>query len=106
MGDPSNEAIAEFNDRCKRLNNIAGQPRFQDSLNEFQYALGQSIYRLYNHRAYSQLREDQMTAREAFNGQQCLMYGGGAEFLGKEGSRMTLHDNFSIRAQWILQHWW
>ena len=98
MGDSSNKAIAEFNDRItKRFNNIAGQPRFQDSLNEFQYALGQSIYRLYNHRAYSQLREDQMTAREAFNGQQCLMYGGGAEFFRKRrGNRMTLHDNFSF----------
>lgn len=99
MGDPSNNAIAEFNDRiAKRFNNISGQPRFQESLNEFQFALGQSIYRLYNQRAYAQLKEDQMTAREAFHGQQCLMYGGGAEFFrARRGNPMTLHDNFSVR---------
>jgi len=99
MGDPSNLAIAEFNEKLtKRWNNIVDQTKFQDSLNEFQYALSQSIYRLYNHRAYAQLQEDRMSAREAFNGQQCLMYGGGAEFFrSRRGSRMTLHDNFSVR---------
>ena len=41
MGETSNKAIAEFNDIVtKRFNNIAGQPRFQDSLNEFQKCFG------------------------------------------------------------------
>lgn len=99
MGDPSNEAIAEFNKKLSSsFNNISRQQKFQYSLDEFQGALSQSIYRLYNHRAYPQLKEDQMTAREAFDGQQCLMYGGGAEFFrARRGHRMTLHDNFSLR---------
>ena len=99
MGDTSNNAIAEFNKKLtKRSNSIVGQAKFINSLDEFQHALSRSIYRLYNHRAYAQLREDQMSAREAFNGQQCLMYGGGAEFFrSRRGDRMTVHDNFSVR---------
>ena len=99
MEDPSNEAIAEFNRQLSRsFRRVAVQDKFNSSLDEFQYALSQSIYRLYNHRAYSQLKDDQLTAREAFDGQQCLMYGGGAEFFrSRRGQKMTLHDNFSVR---------
>ena len=97
MNNSSNKAIAEFN---REINNRNGayfdKQRFDESLDSFQFALRCTIYRLYSHRAYLQLQAENMSVHDTFDGQQCLMYGGGAEYFRKRRNQeMLLHDNYA-----------
>lgn len=97
MRDTSNKAIARFNREIKNGNKTYFDRRkFGESLDSFQFALSRTIYRLYNHRAFRQLQMENMRVQETFDGQQCLMYGGGAEyFRERRNQEMLLHDNFA-----------
>lgn len=97
MGDSSNNAIARFNSEIKNGNGAYfDRRRFDESLDSFQFALSRTIYRLYNNRAFRQLQAEFMTVHDTFDGQQCLMYGGGAEyFRNRRNQEMLLHDNFA-----------
>ena len=97
MNNSSNKAIAEFN---REINNRNGayfdKKRFDESLDSFQFALRCTIYRLYSHRAFLQLQAENMSVHDTFDGQQCLMYGGGAEYFRKRRNQeMLLHDNYA-----------
>lgn len=97
MGDISNKSIARFNNAINEKNRaFFDKENFTNSLNLFQYALGRAVYRLYNHRAFIQLQNERMSVFDTFDGQQCLMYGGGSEFFRKRrNSEILLHDNFA-----------
>ena len=97
MRDSSNKAIAKFNKEISNRNgSYFDKRRFDENLDSFQFALSRTIYRLYNHRAFRQLRAENMRVHDTFDGQQCLMYGGGAEyFRNRRNQEMLLHDNFA-----------
>lgn len=97
MEDSSNRAIAKFNAEIQNEDKrFFDRNKFRNSLDSFQFALSRTLYRLYNHRAYIQFRNEKMSVQNTFDGQQCLMYGGGAEyFRNRRNQEMLLHDNYA-----------